>query len=148
MLYDRLSCVFCFSSTICIPSIGVWNRHVSCGANLVPKYKKYFIVEYRIPIQVDDIDTIHEATSRAKKIFNRLFGISPDNWFARVFEYSSEQEEPGPMKEYFYNPNSTSFREITKNIGYHQDLVDRGVDPTSIGDPEKLVKELEDDSEI
>lgn len=108
MLYDRLGCVLCFSPVVCIPTFSIRNWYASCGVDIVPKYKKYFIVEYRIPIQVDDIDTVHEAASRAKKIFNRLFGISPDNWFARVFEYSSEQEEPGPMKEYFYNPNSTS----------------------------------------
>lgn len=103
----------------------------------MPKYNKHFVVEYRIPINVDGVDTVQEAVSRAKKIIDRQYGISPDHWFARIFEYDDGHENVGPAKEYFYNPNSAMHREITKNIGYHQDMVEKGIDPT---------KELEDES--
>ena len=33
----------------------------------MPKYKKYFIVEYRIPIQVDDIDTVMRLLLERRK---------------------------------------------------------------------------------
>lgn len=96
----------------------------------MPKYKKHFVVEYRIPIDVDDVDTVQEAMSRAKRIIERQHGIAPDHWFARIFEYDDNHENPGPAKEYFYNPNSAVPREITKNIGYHKDMVEKGIDPT------------------
>jgi hypothetical protein len=102
----------------------------------MPKYQNYFIVEYRIPIRVDDVATVAEAVSRAKKIIERQHGVSPDNWFARIFEYSIENDDPGVFKEYFYNPNSSSHREITKNIGYHKDMVEKGIDPTKEEDYE------------
>jgi len=100
----------------------------------MPKYRKHFVVEYRIPIDVDDVDTVQEAVTRAKRIIDRQFGISPDHWFARVFEYDSDHENIGPAKEYFYNPNSAVPREITKNIGYHKDMIEKGIDPTKEDD--------------
>lgn len=103
----------------------------------MPKYNKYYIVEYRIPVTIDDVDTVTEAVSRARKIIQRLHGISPDPWFARIFEYSDDYENVGHVKEYFYNPNSSSAREIMKNLAYHQELIEKGIDPT---------KELEDES--
>lgn len=96
----------------------------------MPKYKKYYVVEYRIPIVVEDSDSIQSAVSMAKRICERQHGIAPDNWYARVFEYDSGSDDTGPVKEYFYNPNSSSAREIEKNIGYHNDLVEKGIDPT------------------
>lgn len=111
----------------------LWNSNIFHSA-IMPKYKKYFIVEYRIPIEVEDVDTVQEAVSRAKKIIDRNFGVSPDNWNARVFEYSDSHSVVGPAHEYFYNPNSTVPREITKNIGYHSDMIKKGIDP-STGEP-------------
>jgi len=98
----------------------------------MPRYRKYFIVEYRLPIEVEDTSTIPEAVSKAKRICENRFGFAPDNWNARVFEYDPEAENVGHVKEYFYNPHSASFREITKNIGYHNDLVEKGIDPNNL----------------
>jgi hypothetical protein len=98
----------------------------------MPKYNKYFVIEYRLPIQVDDVSSIPEAVSRAKRIVENRFGFAPDNWNARVFEYDPEADVVGHVKEYFYNPHSASFREITKNLEYHKDMVEKGIDPSKI----------------
>lgn len=95
----------------------------------MPKYKNYYVVEYRLPIVVEDINSVQEATTRAKRICENKFGFNPDNWYARIFEYSIQNTGQGPIKEYFYNPNSSTYREIESNIGYHNDLVSRGEKP-------------------
>lgn len=104
----------------------------------MPKYKTYYVVEYRMPIEVEDVNSVQEATSRAKRICENRFGFAPDNWYARIYEYSVESEFGGPVKEYFYNPNSSTYREIQANIGYHNDLVEKGLDPF---EPEEKVEE-------
>jgi hypothetical protein len=98
----------------------------------MPKFDNYYIVEYRFPVRVDDTSTVIEAVSIANRICERVHGFKPDNWFARVFEYSVGESTPGIVKEYFYNPNSVTVREITKNIGYHSDLVKDGRVPADI----------------
>jgi len=103
----------------------------------MPKFRKYYVVEYRIPIEIEDADSIQKAASMAKRICERQYGFNPDNWYARIFEYSSGENQDGVVSEYFYNPNSSNFREITKNIGYHKELIEKGIDPT---------KEVEDES--
>lgn len=113
-----------------ISNCSVLHSNINCDGYLVPKYKNYYIIEYRIPIQIDDIGSVQEAMSRAKQICHNRFGFYPDNWYARIFEYSIENDGVGPVKEYFYNPNSSNFREIEANIGYHNDLVKKGIDPT------------------
>jgi hypothetical protein len=95
----------------------------------MPKYKNYYIVEYRLPILVEDINSVQEAVSRARRICANRFGFSPENWYARVIEYSSESDMGGPVKEYFYNPHSSNYREIEINIGYHNDMIAKGIDP-------------------
>jgi len=102
----------------------------------MPKYKNYYVVEFRIPIVIDEADSVHSAVSMAKRICERQHGIAPDNWFARIFEYGSGNDNSGPVKEYFYNPNSSNFRDIEKNIGYHNDMVAKGIDPTKEIDDE------------
>ena len=93
----------------------------------MPKYNKYFIVEFRYPIKVDGINSVQEAVSLAAQICEKEFGIKPKNWFSRIFEYSTEKNEEGHVKEYFYNPNSSSYREITKNILYFNELIQQGL---------------------
>jgi len=47
-----------------------------------------------------------------------------------ILEYLNTQQkknEEGHIKEYFYNPNSSSYREITKNILYFNELVQKGL---------------------
>jgi hypothetical protein len=93
----------------------------------MPKFDQYYIVEFRLPIKVDSIQSVQEAVSRAKQMCENEFGFKPDNWNARVFEYSTGQSTIGTLKEYFYNPNSSNYREITKNVSYFNDLVEKGM---------------------
>lgn len=110
----------------------------------MPKYEKYYIVEYRYAIRVDDVTNIQQAVSRASRICEHTHGFKPENWYARIFEYGSSQKEVGHVKEYFYNPNSAAYREIMKNISYHQELIERGVDPVNIGLFEEELEILDD----
>ena len=118
----------------------------------MPRYEKYYVVEFRFPFKVDGVDSIQQAVGRAVRICERMFGFKPSNWYARIFEYSASQKEPGYATEYFYNPNSSTYREITKNIGYHNDLVERGIDPIDIGliteDDKELVIEYDLEDEL
>ena len=98
----------------------------------MPKFDNYYIVEYRFPIRVEDTSTVMEAVSIANRICERLHGFKPDNWNARIFEYSVGEKQPGIVKEYFYNPHSVSVREITKNVSHHNDLVQKGETPADV----------------
>jgi hypothetical protein len=111
----------------------------------MPRYDQYYIVEFRVPIKVESVSSIQEAMSRAHKICQNQHGFRLDNWFARIFEYSTADNVAGPVKEYFYNPHSVSYRELTKNIEYFTDLVKKGELPPDISDyaaqKNKLVKQ-------
>jgi len=111
----------------------------------MPRYDKYFVVEFRLPIRIDEVTSVQEAVSLANRICERQHGFKPDNWFARVFQYSTEDANTGPFKEYFYNPHSATYREVAKNHGYHNDLVKNGVNPIDGFNYEKLEQELEVD---
>jgi hypothetical protein len=128
------------ANTIDDNNISYWKQIV------MPKFDNYYIVEFRIPIRVDDVDNVMSAVSIANRICERQHGFKPDNWYARVFEYSVGEKVIGHVKEYFYNPNSASSREITKNIGHHNDLVSRGEVPADIIELNK--KMIEEEQEI
>lgn len=100
----------------------------------MPKYEKYYIVEFRFPIKIDEADSVGHAVSKASRMCERIHGFKPDNWFARIFEYETGENKPGLSREYFYNPNNSSHREISKNIGYHKDMIDRGISPEDVDD--------------
>lgn len=106
----------------------------------MPKHNEYFIVEYRIPIKIDSVKSVQEAVSLAGQVFMNSHGFKPENWNARVFKYSTDSSSVGHVSEYFYNPNSATYREITKNIAYHSDLVSKGISP------EDLEKGISDDA--
>lgn len=118
----------------------------------MPKYSEYYVVEFRIPIKVESVSSVQEAMSRANKIFQNQHGFKLENWFARIFEYSTDDNTVGPVKEYFYNPHSVSYREIRKNIEYFEDLVSKGELPPDIADyksqKQKLSKQDSEDIEI
>lgn len=95
----------------------------------MPKHNEYFVVEYRFPIKIDSVNSIQEAMSMASQAFQNQYGFKPDNWNARIFQYSTDSNSPGYVKEFFYNPNSATSREIKKNIAYHEDLVAQGITP-------------------
>lgn len=111
----------------------------------MPKFDKYFVVEFRLPVRVEDISSVQEAVSLANRICQRQHGFKPDNWFARVFEYSTEEALTGPFKEYFYNPHSATYREVKKNHGYHNDLIKQGINPIDGFDYDSVEKQLEID---
>ena len=96
---------------------------------MLPKHNEYFIVEYRFPIKIESVNSVQEAMSMASRVFSNQFGFKPDNWNARIFQYSTDSNVSGYVKEFFYNPNSSSYREITKNIAYHSDLIAKGEVP-------------------
>lgn len=98
----------------------------------MPKHNEYFIVEYRFPIKVDTVNTIQEAMSVASQVFSNQYGFKPDNWNARIFQYSTDSNIAGYVKEYFYNPNSATYREIMKNIAYHAELIEKGEVPEEL----------------
>jgi hypothetical protein len=52
----------------------------------MPKFDNYYIVEFRIPIRVDDVDNVMSAVSIANRICERQHNFKPINWFARIFE--------------------------------------------------------------
>lgn len=100
----------------------------------MPKYEKYYVVEFRFPIKIDTADSVLHAVSKAARMCERIHGFRPESWFARVFEYDTGENKPGLSKEYFYNPNNSTHREIKKNIGYHQDMVLQGRSPDDVSD--------------
>jgi hypothetical protein len=91
---------------------------------------------------VENVNSTQEAMSIAAQVFSNQYGFKPENWFARIFEYSTDSKVSGPDKEYFYNPNSASAREITKNIAYHNELVKNGELPEGI---QKIESKQEED---
>lgn len=118
----------------------------------MPKYDQYYIVEFRVPIKVESVGSVQEAISRAHKICQNQHGFKLDNWFARIFEYSTSDNTAGHVKEYFYNPHSVTYRELTKNIAYFTELAKNGILPPDISDykkqKEKLIKKDSQDVEI
>jgi len=109
----------------------------------MPKFDSYYIVEYRYAIRIDDTATVMEAMSKANRICERQHGFKPDNWYARIFEYSTaESETTGHIKEYFYNPHSATHREITKNIEYFSQLIEQGLSPDEKKNKKKIIKAL------
>lgn len=108
----------------------------------MPRYENYFVVEFRFPVIVEDVSSPAEAVSKANRICERVHGFKPTNWFARIFEYSTRQKQPGLAKEYFYNPNSSTYREITKNIKFFNDLNELGMSPEDVFDYESLISKV------
>jgi hypothetical protein len=114
----------------------------------MPKYENYFVVEFRFPVIVEDVSTVAEAVSKANRICERVHGFKPTNWFARIFEYSTKAKTPGLSKEYFYNPNSSTYREITKNIKFFNDLNEKGLSVEDVFNYETLISKVAIDEEV
>lgn len=114
----------------------------------MPRFENYFVVEFRFPVMVEDVSTVAEAVSKANRICERVHGFKPTNWFARIFEYSTGQKSPGLSKEYFYNPNSSTYREIKKNIDLFNTLSKQGLSVEDIIDYEKYISMVAIDEEV
>jgi len=86
--------------------------------------KGYWIVEYRLPIFIEDAEDAKDATQKASKEISRETGVDVSNWFARVFEYGTgELEDVGVQEEYFFNPTGVSVRVIEQNHAEHDEIV-------------------------
>ena len=97
---------------------------------------------------VEDVSTVAEAISKANRICERVHGFKPKNWFARIFEYSTREKNPGLAKEYFYNPNSSTYREITKNIKFFTELDAKGISVDDVFDYESYISKVAIDEEV
>lgn len=89
----------------------------------------YWVVEARLPIQINDATTPEEAARKAAKQLEFQQGVNVSNWFLRVFKYGGDEDEVGITGEYFSNPAGTKFRDIESNIETHQQLFDEGKTP-------------------
>lgn len=84
----------------------------------------YYVVEFRLPFQIDDASSPAEAAAKARRILERDSGLDVSSWFTRVFEYSDDYENVGPVAEYFCNPSGTHFRKIDQNVESHERMVE------------------------
>ena len=114
----------------------------------MPRYENYCVVEFRFPVMIEDTSTVAEAISKANRICERVHGFKPTNWFARIFEYSTRDKSPGMSKEYFYNPNSSTYREVTKNIKFFKELDDKNISVDDVFDYESYIGKIAIDDEI
>lgn len=114
----------------------------------MPRYENYFVVEFRFPVIIEDTSTVAEAISKANRICERVHGFKPTNWFARIFEYSTRDKSPGMSKEYFYNPNSSTYREVTKNIKFFKELNDKNISVDDVFDYESYIGKIAIDDEV
>lgn len=87
---------------------------------------KYYIVEFRLPVEITDAPSVEEAARKARSTLERETGFSFSNWYVRVFEYGEGNENLGPVAEFFANPTGSTFREVTQNHGKHEELIKNG----------------------
>lgn len=91
---------------------------------------KYFVVEARLPIQINDADSIADAAQKAARRIKFEYGVDVSNWFLRVFVYGGDDENAiGPQETWFSNPTGTKFRQIDTNISTHQEMFEKGMTP-------------------
>jgi len=83
--------------------------------------EKYWVVEFRFPIQVNSATSAMDAYKKASKILESRFGFQLSAWFCRVFEYS--ENSTGPAEEWFCNPGGSKFRRKNQNI-QHESIED------------------------
>lgn len=96
---------------------------------MTEKNEKYFVVEARLPVQINDADSVKDAALKAAQIIEREYGVNLSNWFLRIFEYGGDVDQVGPIAEYFSNPAGSKFREISENILIHESYIKEGKSP-------------------
>lgn len=87
--------------------------------------KGYYVVEFRFPYQVQDMDDPVEAAKAAQKLFNEQHGFQPDLWNARATEFSFEEGKFGAQREFFWSPTGMTVKDIAKNILPHKERAER-----------------------
>ncbi len=78
--------------------------------------KEYYIVEFRLPIQINEANSIEDAAEKAVALFEREYNIRLSKWYTRVFRYITDKVGP---EEYFCNPGGVKFRKLTQNHPEH-----------------------------
>lgn len=99
--------------------------------------KKYWVVEFRFPINISNADSPERAASIAADKMNEEYGFRPSAWYTRVFEYGPSLDIVGPLAEYFCNPAGTQFRQLNKNDEahsrlYHEKVVEKDINNEDI----------------
>ena len=85
---------------------------------------RFHIVEYRIPYDVMDANSVDDAVAKANRRFEKEFSFIPSAWYCRVFEYSNDEEKVGPTAEYFFNPSGETARELNANFEKHKKILE------------------------
>lgn len=85
--------------------------------------KSYFVVEFRLPIQITNQDNPKDAAIAAAKVCEKEYGFYPSAWFARVFEYGDIDSGIGVIAEYFSNPSGNTFRKVDANVQKHEEII-------------------------
>lgn len=88
--------------------------------------KRYFIVEFRLPVEVQEAPSVEEAARKARRQLENDTGINVSNWYTRVFEYAEGPDNVGPIAEFFANPPGIVFRQVDQNINHHEELIKEG----------------------
>lgn len=88
--------------------------------------ENYYIVEARLPVQINEALSAEEAARKAARIIENQYGVNLSNWYFRIFEYGAG-EEVGPIAEYFSNPAGSKFRKIDQNILLHEQMINENV---------------------
>lgn len=96
--------------------------------------KRYYVVEFRLPIAVTDAVSVEEAARKAARTIVRDYDIDISNWYARVFEYGGEHDTYGIIGEWFCNPTGSRFRKVDTNIRKHEELIEKGINPDESND--------------
>ncbi len=93
-------------------------------------FEEYYIVEYRyavkVPINPSNRNSVPTAVSTANSICERIHGFRPNNWFARIFKYSTKEGVIGVEEEYFYNPHGATVRIVDSNWESHLEIIEKG----------------------
>lgn len=84
--------------------------------------ENYYVVEARLPVQINDAVSPEEAARKAARIIENQYNVNISNWYLRVFEYGAA-EEVGPIAEYFSNPAGSKFRKIDANFEKHEEII-------------------------
>lgn len=84
--------------------------------------EKFWIVEFRFPMLVNDSDNAEDAAAKAARHFEKEYGVNPSRWFSRVFKYG--KDAVGPVEEYFFNPAGVKAYVKDKNHLEHKDIID------------------------
>jgi len=91
--------------------------------------ERYYVVEARLPIQINEALSVEEAARKAARIIERDYGVNVSNWFFRVFVYGDSDGKLGPVEEWFANPSGSKFRQREQNHELHFEMIEKNETP-------------------